>query len=59
MTGWDLSVPKGTPALRVEKVSAFGAGERELLLGRGTSYRVTRVVMHNGQWQLYGEILRK
>ncbi|MBD3932368.1 protein phosphatase [Streptomyces chumphonensis] len=52
-----LRVPKGTPALWVEKVSAFGAGERELLMGRGTRYQVTRVVMHNGQWQVYGEIL--
>ncbi|MGW9025533.1 ADP-ribosyltransferase, partial [Streptomyces sp. NPDC055722] len=52
-----LRVPKGTPALWVEKVSNFGMGERELLLGRGTQFRVTRVFMDNGQVQVYGEVL--
>ncbi|MEW2292510.1 ADP-ribosyltransferase, partial [Streptomyces sp. NPDC006743] len=52
-----LRVPKGTPALWVEKVGKFGMGERELLLGRGTAYRVTRVFMENGQVQVYGEVL--
>ncbi|WP_307814172.1 ADP-ribosyltransferase, partial [Streptomyces sp. N35] len=52
-----LRVPEGTPALWVEKASAFGMGERELLLGRGTEYRVTRVFVENGQVQVYGEVL--
>ncbi|MDX3258116.1 ADP-ribosyltransferase, partial [Streptomyces sp. MI02-2A] len=52
-----LRVPKGTPALWVERVSKFGMGERELLLGRGTQFRVTRVFMDNGQVQVYGEVL--
>lgn len=54
-----LRVPKGTPALWTEKVSAFGGGERELLLARGLSYRVDRVVRYHGQWQIYGEIVPK
>ncbi|MBV7697574.1 ADP-ribosyltransferase, partial [Streptomyces sp. TRM70350] len=52
-----LRVPKGTPALWVENVGKYGQGERELLLGRGTEYRVTRVFMENGQVQVYGEVL--
>ncbi|MFD3497612.1 ADP-ribosyltransferase [Streptomyces sp. NPDC058678] len=52
-----LRVPKGTPALWVEKVGKYGMGERELLLGRGTEYRVTRVFRENGQIQVYGEVL--
>jgi hypothetical protein len=52
-----LRVPKGSPALWVEQVSKFGMGERELLLGRGTQYRVTRVFWENGQVQVYGEVL--
>jgi hypothetical protein len=52
-----LRVPKGTPALWVERVGKFGMGERELLLGRGTRYRVTRVFMENGKVQVYGEVL--
>jgi hypothetical protein len=51
-----LRVPAGTPALYMENVSAFGNAERELLLGRGMSYRVDRVIWENGQWQIYGEI---
>lgn len=53
-----LRVPEGTPAAWVEKVSDFGVTERELLLGRGTSYRVTRsFVDDKGQLQIYGEVL--
>ncbi|MFD0801464.1 ADP-ribosyltransferase, partial [Streptomonospora algeriensis] len=52
-----LRVPAGTPALWVEKVSEFGAGERELLLGRGVTYRAVDVVWSNGQWQVYGEVV--
>jgi hypothetical protein len=52
-----LRVPEGTPALYMEKVSAFGDGERELLLGRDMGYRVDRVVWEGGQWQIYGEIV--
>ncbi|MDT9688605.1 ADP-ribosyltransferase [Streptomyces sp. P9(2023)] len=52
-----LRVPEGTDALWVEKVSHF-AGERELLLGRGMNYKVTRAFTDdNGQWHIYGEIL--
>ncbi len=50
-------VPAGTPAIYVEKVSAFGGGERELLLGRGTQYKVGRVIRFDNQWHIYGEIM--
>lgn len=53
-----LRVPEGTPALWLEKVSNFGAGERELLLGRGMTYQVTRAFRdEHGKLQIYGEIL--
>ncbi|GAA3386787.1 hypothetical protein GCM10017752_00130 [Streptomyces roseoviridis] len=53
-----LRVPEGTDAIWMEKVSHFGMGERELLLGRGTSYKVTRAFEdENGQWHIYGEVL--
>ncbi|MET9916289.1 ADP-ribosyltransferase, partial [Streptomyces sp. NPDC006435] len=52
-----LRVPKGTPALWLEKVSKFDASERELLLARGSEFKVTRVFMENGQVQVYGEVL--
>ncbi|MFF9571913.1 ADP-ribosyltransferase, partial [Streptomyces sp. NPDC014685] len=52
-----LRVPKGTPALWLEKVSKFDVSERELLLARGSEFKVTRVFMENGQVQVYGEIL--
>jgi hypothetical protein len=52
-----LRVPKGTPALWLEKVSKFDVTERELLLARGSEFRVTRVFMDNGQAQVYGEVL--
>ena len=31
--------------------------ERELLLARGSEFKVTRVFMENGQVQVYGEVL--
>ncbi|MCX4734852.1 ADP-ribosyltransferase [Streptomyces sp. NBC_01363] len=52
-----LRVPKGTPALWLEKVSKFDVEERELLLARGSEFKVTRVFMDNGQVQVYGEVL--
>ncbi|MBT2441581.1 hypothetical protein J7E93_15945 [Streptomyces sp. ISL-36] len=53
-----LRVPQGTPAIWMEKVSHFGMGERELLLGRGTTYQVTRAFKdENGQLHIYGEVL--
>ncbi|MFD1663354.1 ADP-ribosyltransferase, partial [Streptomyces caeni] len=53
-----LRLPKGTPALWLEKVSHFDVTERELLLARGTRFKVTRVFMDaKGQWQVYGEVL--
>jgi hypothetical protein len=53
-----LRVPKGTPALWLDHLSQF-PGERELLLARGTQYKVTRVVMDEaaGKWHVYGEVL--
>ncbi|MGL4177892.1 MAG: ADP-ribosyltransferase [Dermatophilaceae bacterium] len=50
-----LVVPTGTPALWMANVAA-DPGERELLLGRGLTYRIDRVAMENGQWQIYGRI---
>ncbi|MFB6850577.1 ADP-ribosyltransferase [Streptomyces sp. NPDC056373] len=52
-----LRLPKDTPALWLEKVSNYGADERELLLARGTEYRVTRVFMDGGKVHVYGEVL--
>ena len=52
-----MRVPAGTPAIWVENVGAYGAGERELLLGRGLQYHVDRVVFQGGQWHVYGEYL--
>ncbi|MET7569813.1 putative T7SS-secreted protein [Streptomyces sp. NPDC005492] len=54
-----LRVPEGHPALWVENVSKFGMGERELLLGRGTTYQVTRAFEDNGQWHIYGDVVPK
>ncbi|MFE7333199.1 ADP-ribosyltransferase, partial [Streptomyces sp. NPDC057565] len=55
-----LRVPKGTPALWLEKVSKYGVDEREILLGRGSEYRVTRVFLDEaGKVQVYGEVLPK
>jgi uncharacterized protein YukE len=53
-----LRVPEGTPGAWIEKVSDFGVSERELLLGRGMSYKVTRAFQdERGQIQIYGEVL--
>ncbi|MFI8072772.1 putative T7SS-secreted protein [Streptomyces sp. NPDC086033] len=52
-----LRVPAETPGLWVEKVGAYGAGERELLLGRGKEYTITEAFKDaNGKWQIYGKI---
>ncbi|MFE9167915.1 ADP-ribosyltransferase, partial [Streptomyces kebangsaanensis] len=53
-----LRVPKGTPALWLDHLSQV-PGERELLLARGTEYKVTRVFMDeaDGKWHVYGEVL--
>jgi hypothetical protein len=54
-----LRVPKGTPALWIDHISA-NKGERELLLARGTGYKVTRVFQDAaGKWQVYGEVMPK
>lgn len=53
-----LRVPEGTHAAWVERVSDFGVTERELLLGRGMSYKVTRAFADDkGQLQIYGEVI--
>ncbi len=53
-----LKVPAGTPAIYMEKVSHYGAGERELLLRRGSEYRVDRVILDDqGKWQVFGEVI--
>ncbi|MEU9466942.1 ADP-ribosyltransferase, partial [Streptomyces avermitilis] len=53
-----LRVPKGTPALWLDHISQV-PGERELLLARGSEYKVTRVFMDetDGKWHVYGEVL--
>ncbi|WP_063730116.1 ADP-ribosyltransferase [Streptomyces sp. RTd22] len=52
-----LRVPKDTPALWIDRISD-NPGERELLLARGTEYKVTRVFKDAaGTWQVYGEVL--
>ncbi|MEU0722571.1 ADP-ribosyltransferase, partial [Streptomyces sp. NPDC006140] len=50
-------VPKGTPALWIDHLSKH-PGERELLLAKGSEYKVTRVFQDAmGKWHVYGEIL--
>jgi hypothetical protein len=53
-----LRVPKGTPALWIDHISA-NPGEREMLLARGTQYKVTRVFFNDtdGKYHVYGEVL--
>ena len=52
-----LRVPKDTPALWLESISLV-KGERELLLARGTEFKVTRVFVDEvGKWHAYGEVL--
>lgn len=53
-----LTVPAGTPAIYMEKLSAFGGSERELLLARGLKIEIRKVKFRDGQWQLYGEVMR-
>ena len=53
-----LRVPAGTPALYMERVSALGSSERELLLARGLRYRVRNTVFDGTKWQIFGEVLR-
>ncbi|MGW2643304.1 ADP-ribosyltransferase, partial [Streptomyces sp. NPDC001393] len=54
-----LRVPKGAPALWIDHISV-NKGERELLLARRTSYRVTRVFQDStGQYHAYGEVQLK
>ncbi len=53
-----IAVPQGTPAMWVESVSDFGVGERELLLGRGLQWEATRSVMLDGQWHVFGRVVR-
>ena len=53
-----LRVPKDTPALWIDHLSKH-QGERELLLAKGSEYKVTRVFFdetHN-KWHIYGEVL--
>ncbi|WP_420706230.1 ADP-ribosyltransferase [Streptomyces sp. 351MFTsu5.1] len=51
-----LRAPEGTPGLWVEKLSHADVGERELLLGRGNKYTITKAVESDGHWHIYGEI---
>lgn len=52
-----LNVPQGTPGLWMEKLGRYGDGERELLLGRGNEYTITKAFQDaKGQWQIYGKI---
>ncbi|ANH91522.1 protein phosphatase [Streptomyces sp. SAT1] len=53
-----LRVAKGTPALWIDHLSKY-PGERELLLARGSEYKVTRVFFDEaqGKWHIYGEVL--
>jgi hypothetical protein len=52
-----LRVPEGHEALWVEPVGAFGGGERELLLGRGSSWTVDRAFIgDDGKWHVYGRV---
>ncbi|MFJ4812885.1 ADP-ribosyltransferase, partial [Streptomyces longwoodensis] len=53
-----LRVAKDTPALWIDHLSKY-PGERELLLARGSEYKVTRVFYDEtqGKWHIYGEVL--
>ncbi|MGW4897393.1 ADP-ribosyltransferase [Kitasatospora sp. NPDC004240] len=52
-----LKVPAGTPGMWVEKAGQVGAGESELLLRRGLTWRVDRVVQIGDQYHVFGEVL--
>lgn len=55
-----LNVPEGTPAFWMDKISTH-PGERELLLGRGLSYKITSARKVRGrygqQWYVEGEVV--
>jgi 2'-5' RNA ligase len=51
-----LRVPKGTPAFYLDKVSTFN-DERELLLNKGLTYRITSARKVRGQWQVEAEVI--
>lgn len=54
-----LRIPARTPALWVEDYGAYGAAERELLLGRGLRWRVTQTPTYrDGQWHVFAEVLQ-
>ncbi|MFB7598790.1 ADP-ribosyltransferase [Streptomyces sp. NPDC056160] len=55
-----LRVPKDTPALWIDHLSKY-PGERELLLAKGSEYKVTRVFFDEAhdKWHIYGEVLPK
>ena len=50
-----IRVPAGTPAFYLDKVSSH-KGERELLLGKGLSYKITSARLVRGQWQVEAEV---
>ncbi|MFB7618301.1 putative T7SS-secreted protein [Kitasatospora sp. NPDC056181] len=52
-----LVVPEGTPGLWVEKVGRAGNSERELLLGRGLTWQVDRVIQVGSQYHVFGRVL--
>jgi hypothetical protein len=49
-------VPRGTPGAYVDSFSSH-RGERELILGRGTSYYVHAVYKANGKWIMEAEVV--
>ena len=53
-----LAVPKGTPGMYVGKISQLANTEKELLLGRGVEFEVSRVFLDDaGKWHIFATIL--
>lgn len=55
-----FTVPKGTPGFNAMFISQFGEKEREVLLGRGLRYKITRVAKAKGRrwkYDVWADIL--
>jgi SPP1 gp7 family putative phage head morphogenesis protein len=53
---WNITVPKGTPAAWVTKLSQYGEAEKEVLLGRETKMLITGARKANGKLIIDAEV---
>ncbi|MBC6463187.1 ADP-ribosyltransferase, partial [Actinomadura sp. HBU206391] len=53
-----LRVPKGTPGVHMSGIPYAGRGNTELLLARGSRYRIDKVVHEDGRWKVFGTVVR-